>query len=250
MIPGMMLGIQVGKRAIFLFEEAGSADLLVSVAYVSLLGLVGIFSLWDARSNSNRCNEIGLAVRVEAIQLPPRVTLVGNRKVSVWVVLVVGGVIGMLSGFLGVGGGFLLMPAMMYGLGIPATIAVGTGLVQITVSGAYGTFIYADAGAVALPTVASLLAGSAFGARIGAGATKLVDENDLKRYFAAMLLAGSVSVAATEVSDYLGLEALNVASIVLIFGVPVLISAAITFAAVSGRHPRDSERATRLHRRG
>lgn len=75
----------------------------------------------------------------------------GEITASVWIVLGLGGGIGVLSGLLGVGGGFLLMPAMMYRLGIPATVAVGTDILQITISGAYGAFVYAQAGAVALP---------------------------------------------------------------------------------------------------
>ncbi|MEM4780531.1 MAG: sulfite exporter TauE/SafE family protein, partial [Halalkalicoccus sp.] len=133
---------------------------------------------------------------------------------------------------LGVGGGFLLMPAMVYGLGVPAAVAVGTDTVQITISGAFGTFAYARAGAVSLPAVAALLAGSALGARIGAGATTLVDEDGIKGYFAAMLLAGSLSVAANELGVRLGIEALEAASVLLVFGATVLVSGAIVLAAI------------------
>lgn len=52
--------------------------------------------------------------------------------------LAVGLITGVLSGFLGVSGGFLRMSAMMYGLGVPAAIAVGTDILQITISGASG----------------------------------------------------------------------------------------------------------------
>lgn len=232
MTVGMTLGIEFGKRVVFLLEELGSADVVVSIAYVGLLAIVGLFTLQDARSESSESDGISLAERVQAIHVPPMVTIAGDVTVSVWIVLAFGGAIGILSGFLGVGGGFLLMPAMMYGLGVPAAVAVGTDILQITISGAYGAFVYAQAGAVALPVVGSLLAGSALGARIGAGATKLVDEDDIKGYFAAMLLAGSLSVAAKELSNYLGIEALNTVSIMLIFSATVLVSSAVVLAAI------------------
>ncbi|MFC4438522.1 MULTISPECIES: sulfite exporter TauE/SafE family protein [Natrialbaceae] len=232
MTVGMTLGIELGKRVVFLLEELGSADLVVSIAYVGLLAIVGLFTLQDARSERRESGGISLAERVQAIHIPPMVTISGDISVSVWIVLTLGGAIGILSGFLGVGGGFLLMPAMMYGLGVPAAVAVGTDILQITISGAYGAFVYAQADAVAIPVVGSLLAGSALGARIGAGATKLVDEDDIKGYFAAMLLAGSLSVAAKELSNYLGIEALNTVSIVLIFGATVLVSTAVVLAAI------------------
>jgi uncharacterized membrane protein YfcA len=102
--------------------------------------------------------------------------------------------VGVLSGFLGVGGGFLLMPAMMYGLGVPAAIAVGTDVFQIAISGAFGAFTYAQSVSVAVPVVAFLLLGSALGALIGEGETNPVDEGEIKGHFAAMLLVGSVAV--------------------------------------------------------
>jgi uncharacterized protein len=121
---------------------------------------------------------------------------------------------------------------MVYGLGVPAAVAVGTDILQITISGAYGAFAYAQADAVALPVVASLLVGSALGARIGAGATKLVDDDEIKGYFAAMLLAGSIAVAAKKLSTAYGIEPLNTVSIVLIFGAAILVSSAVVLSAV------------------
>ncbi|WP_336365014.1 sulfite exporter TauE/SafE family protein [Halalkalicoccus salilacus] len=246
MTLGMTLGIELGKRVVFLLEELGSADLVVSIAYVGLLAVVGLFTLRDAHTETTGSGGTDLAERVQSIRLPPMVSLSGGVTVSVWIVLAVGGTIGVLSGFLGVGGGFLLMPAMMYGLGIPAAVAVGTDILQITISGAYGAFVYAQADSIALPVVGSLLAGSAMGARIGAGATKLVAEDDIKGYFAAMLLAGSLSVGANELSGQLGIEALNTVSIVLIFGATVLVSAAIVLAAICALRHEGTESWCRL----
>ncbi len=232
MTVGMTLGIEFGKRVVFLLEELGSADLFVSVAYTGLLATVGVFTLYDTRSESSNSDGTGLADRVQSITLPPMIAMSGDITVSVWIVLGLGVGIGILSGFLGVGGGFLLMPAMMYGLGVPAAVAVGTDILQITISGAYGAFVYAQAGAVALPVAGSLLSGSALGARIGARATKLVDEDDIKEYFAAMLLAGSLSVAAKEIGNSFGIEALNMVSMTLIFGATIVVSTAVVLAAV------------------
>lgn len=228
----MTAGIEVGSRAVVFLEELGSADLVVGVAYVGLLALVGLFTLRDARHESDVHLGEGLANRIQSFEYPPMVSLAGDVRVSVWVILAIGGVVGTLSGFLGVGGGFLLLPAMMYGLGVPAGIAVGTDILQITVSGAFGAFVYARLGAVSLPVVGSLLVGSAFGARIGAAASTLVDEDEIKEYFAAMLLAGSLAVALKKLSAVLGVEALNTASIVLIFGAAIAVSAAVVLAVI------------------
>ena len=232
MIVGMTAGIEIGKRAVFLLEALGVADLVISVAYVGLLLVVGLFTLRDVHSESEESAETTVADRVQEVELPPMVSMIGDVRVSAWIVLAVGGVIGILSGFLGVGGGFLLMPAMMYGLGVPAAVAAGTSILQITIPGAYGAFTYARGGSVALPAVAALLAGSALGARIGAGATKLVNEDEIKGYFAAMLLAGSLAIAAKNLSAPLGIEVLNTVSMVLIFGAAIVVSAAVVIAAI------------------
>ncbi|AZH25907.1 sulfite exporter TauE/SafE family protein [Haloplanus aerogenes] len=230
MIVAMTVGIEVGKRVVDTLHAAGSADLVISVTYVGLLAAVGLVTLRDAWSEAG--SGVDFSERVQALEIPPMVTLRGDVRVSATLIAALGLVVGILSGFLGVGGGFLLMPAMMYGLGVPAAIAVGTDILQITLSGAYGAFVYAKDGLVALPVVATLLLGSALGARIGAGATSLVDDDEIKGYFAAMLLAGSLAVATKHVGSAYGIEALATVSVALIFGATVLVSGAVVLAAV------------------
>ncbi len=233
MTVAMTLGIEGGKSVVFFLEATGMADLIINVAYVGLLAAVGLLTLRDAWSDEETTEASNdLADRVQSIHIPPMVTLRGGVRVSATIIFAVGLVIGVLSGFLGVGGGFLLMPAMMYGLGVPAAIAVGTDILQITISGAFGAFTYAQSGSVAIPVVAFLLIGSALGARIGAGATNLVDEDEIKGYFAAMLLAGSVAVASNKIGTVYGIDFLNTVSTVLIFGAALLVSSAVVLAAV------------------
>jgi len=234
MTAAMTIGIEAGKSVVFFLDATGQADLVINVAYVGLLAAVGLFTLRDAWTDDGGDGDAGvpLADRVQSIHIPPMVSFRGGVRVSGAIVFAVGLVIGVLSGFLGVGGGFLLMPAMMYGLGVPAAIAVGTDILQITISGAFGAFTYAESGSVALPVVGFLLLGSALGARIGAGATNLVDEDEIKGYFAAMLLAGSVAVASNKLGTVYGIDALNALSTALIFGAAFLVSAAIVLAAV------------------
>jgi len=249
MVVGMTVGIEFGSRLVFLLEAVGLAGTVVSVAYVGLLAGVGLFVLSDWREGDDGAGggdregdgSTGLAARIQGIRLWPVVSLRGDVTASAWVVIVLGLGIGVLSGFLGVGGGFLLMPAMLYGLGVPAAIAVGTSIFQITLSGAYGSFVFAQQGAVDVPVVASLLLGSALGARVGAGATHLVDEDEIKGYFAAMLLSGAVAVASKEVAGAYGVPVLHTLSVVLIFGTAVLVTGAILYAAVGALRQAEGE---------
>ena len=232
MLPGLILGIEVGKRVVFLFDGLGSADFAISVIYVGLLGAVGLFVLLEARTADVHAEPVRIATELQAVKVPPMVALSGGGAVSIWIVLVVGLAIGVLSGCLGVGGGFLLLPVMVYGFGISAGIAAGTSILQIMVSGAFGTFVYAQSNAINVPVVTALLVGSALGARIGAAVTRLVNEADLKGYFAVMLLAGSVATASKLVGIAYGVETLGTASAVLIFGSAFLVSGVIAHAAI------------------
>ncbi|GAB6862553.1 sulfite exporter TauE/SafE family protein [Haloplanus litoreus] len=227
----MTLGIEAGKRGVDFLHATGSADSVIGGLYVGLLAAVGLVTLRDARSDDDSTG-VDLSARVQAVELPPMVTFRGDVRVSATLVFGLGLIVGTLSGFLGVGGGFLLMPAMMYGIGVPAAVAVGTDILQITISGAFGAFVYAQDGLVDLPVVATLLLGSALGARIGAGATQFVDDDEIKGFFAAMLLAGSLAVAAKRVGTIHDVPALETVSIALIFGAAMLVSGAVVLSAV------------------
>jgi len=233
-IVGMTAGIEVGKEVVYHLKSLGFADLVVSLSYIGLLTTVGLFMLRDARTEDTTGDgeDPAIAQKLQAIQIPPMVTIKGGTQVSLWLTLAMALVIGVLSGFLGVGGGFLLMPAMMYGLGVPAAVAVGTDVFQITASGAFGAFTYGMSGAVDLSIVLPLLAGSAMGARIGAGATALVDEDEITGYFAAMLLAGAAAVASKNLGNTYNMEILNQVSMALIFGAALLVSSAIIWASI------------------
>ena len=242
-IVGMTAGIEVGKEFVYHLKSLGIADLVVSISYIGLLSLVGLLMYRDARTpDSGSDDDPALAEKLQAIEIPPMISIKGG-EVSLWLTLAMAFGIGILSGFLGVGGGFLLMPAMMYGLGVPAAVAVGTDVFQITASGAFGAFTYAKSGALDLSIVLPLLAGSAMGARIGAGATTLVDEDEITEYFAAMLLAGAAAVASKNLGNAYDVALLNQVSKALIFGSALLVSGAVVWASIKS-YRRDDARAT------
>jgi uncharacterized membrane protein YfcA len=159
-------------------------------------------------------------------------TLRGGIQVSLWMILAVAFVTGLLSGFLGVGGGFIRMPALFYLIGVPVPIAVGTDLFEIMFSGGIGSFLYAQSGGVDLSIVAPLLAGSALGARVGSAATSIVDESEIKVYFGAMLLIGAIAVATRQVGDAFGIGILDLVSMVLILGAALLVSGAVVYSSI------------------
>jgi hypothetical protein len=245
MIVGTTLGIEVGKIGLEYLQHIGLADSVVSVAYVALLGGIGAFVTREAlrggdsglghdvdESDTSEHDIPDIARKIQSYHIPPMISLRGGITVSLWMVLIVAFLTGLLSGFLGVGGGFIRMPALFYAIGVPVPVAVGTDLFEIVFSGGIGSFLYAQSGAVDLSIVAPLLAGSALGARLGAAATSLVDEEGIKIYFGVMLLLGAGAVAIRQVGNYLGIDVLNTVSLIVILGAALLVSGAVVVSSV------------------
>ncbi len=247
MIIGTTLGIEVGKIGLEYLQHIGLADSVVSVAYVVLLGGIGAFVTREALrgggggishdvDESNESDDEhdipDIAKKIQSYHVPPMISLRGGITVSLWMVLIVAFFTGLLSGFLGVGGGFIRMPALFYAIGVPVPVAVGTDLFEIVFSGGIGSFLYAQSGAVDLSIVAPLLAGSALGARLGAAATSLVDEEGIKVYFGVMLLLGAFAVAIRQVGNYLGIDVLNTVSLVVIVGAALLVAGAVVLSSI------------------
>ncbi|WP_306060616.1 sulfite exporter TauE/SafE family protein [Natronococcus wangiae] len=244
MIVGTTAGIEVGRIGVFSLEELGLASGVIGVTYVVLLGAIGLFVTDNALNGADDGghhdpdaeidpNDIpDVAKKIQSYHVPPMMTIAGGIQVSLWVVLGVAFATGLLSGFLGVGGGFIRMPAMFYLIGVPVPVAVGTDLFEIVFSGGIGSYLYGMEGGVDLSIVAPLLAGSALGARIGSAATGIVDEGEIKIHFGLMLLGGSVAVAFRQVGDHLAMDVLNTISAKLIVLSALLVSGAVIYSTV------------------
>jgi len=258
MIIGTTIGIEVGRASVYYLEALGLAGGVISVAYVVLLGGIGAMVTREALKSDGgggidheaadkdlseyEIPEIAQTIQ-ETVRIPPMVTLRGDIRVSAWVITAVAFSTGLLSGFLGVGGGFIRMPAMIYAIGVPVPVAVGTDLFEIVFSGGIGSYLYGQGGGVSLAIVAPLLFGSALGARIGSAATAVVDSDGIKIYFGGMLLAGAVAVGIGEVGSYLGNQLLETLGLVLVIGAAVVVAGAIIYTTVASLRATRSQRA-------
>jgi uncharacterized membrane protein YfcA len=245
MIAGTTAGIEVGKMGLHWLQDIGLADTVVSVAYVALLGGIGVFITYtalrgdggggvshDADGEVDADDIPDIAKKIQSYRVPPMMKLRGGVRVSLWMILIVAFFTGLLSGFLGVGGGFIRMPALFYLIGVPVPVAVGTDLFEIVFSGGIGSFLYAIDGAVDLAIVAPLLAGSAGGARLGAAATSLVDEDDIKVYFGVMLLLGAIAVAVRKIGGVIEMPVLDTVALAIIIGAALLVSGAVVVSSI------------------
>ena len=237
MFVGIALGIEAGKMLVFGLEAIGQAELVVGTAYILLLAAIGLLFTRSALKQGEEDDDDPpgdddipeIAKTIKSYNIPPMMTLTDGSKASLWTISGVGGGVGVVSGFLGVGGGFIRMPAIYYLIGVPLAAAVGTSLFGALMSGAVGAFSYGLSGVIDLGVVTALLVGSALGARIGSAATAYVDENDVTIYFGIMLLLASTAVAFGELANWLAMPILDRVSFVLLIGSSLFVTAIILY---------------------
>lgn len=212
MVMGSIPGVETAKRLLLYLETKGLEGAVIHYVYVVVLGLLGAFLLYDwVRSGRKRGGgDVGppgpFVMRIRNFGLPPRVSLpvAGIPSISAWVLVVLGFCIGLFAGLLGAGGGFLLMPALVFLLGIPTITAVGTDLFQVMITGSFGALTYALDNKVDLLMALVMLGAASVGSQLGTMATRVVDGSRIRFLYALIVLAGSVSLAldqAAEVSE-------------------------------------------------
>jgi uncharacterized membrane protein YfcA len=194
MIGGGLVGSLVGAAMFRLLQASGQIDVVIGLLYVVILGWIGTIMLKDALVS------IGVVKRRERAEAQPR----HNRWVASFpyrwrfhasglyispiAPLVLGFIAGVMTVFLGIGGGFILVPAMIYLLGMPARIVIGTSLYMILVISAATTMVHAmTTRAVDVVLAGLLLVGGVFGAQYGALLTLKI-KPDLMRLALAVII--------------------------------------------------------------
>ncbi|MEW6441291.1 MAG: sulfite exporter TauE/SafE family protein [bacterium] len=241
MILGTTLGIELGARLVMYLERIGLAESVIRKAYVVFLGLIGSYVLYDylkytslarkAAANPSSvpaAKTMTVAQRLQRIHIPPMVHFKASGfTCSLWLPILVGLVTGVVASVLGVGGGFIRMPALIYLIGCPTLVAVGTDLFEVMITGAYGAFTYAVKGRVDLLAAMWMLIGAAVGAQLGTVAVKYVRGYSIRLLFAVTIYIACVSVLMKQLE-------LTKASSVLILTAGIAISSVIIGVLVRG----------------
>ena len=207
MILGTVPGVEIGAQIIERLKDLGTVELVVGISYVVILTAVGSFTMWESirairvkRTDQLEAQEVigvkSLVHRSRPLRIPPliRLPVSGVKDVSVWIILLVGLGTGVLAGMLGVGGGFLRMPLMVYVLAIPTHVAVGTDLFEIVISAGFGTLTHSLKGNIDFMIAITMLSGAAFGAQIGSAATRYFSGSTIRLFFSVLPLAAAILV--------------------------------------------------------
>lgn len=207
MVSGTILGVEGGAQIIEALKETGNVDVVIGISYIIILLIISFFTAWESLralrmmqtekiDAKDALGFQGLTRHVQRIRIPPMVSFPasGIGSISIWLVLGVGVITGLLAGALGVGGGFIRMPMLIYLLGIPTHVAIGTDLFEIMISAGFGTITHAIKGNVDILIALVMQTGAALGAQIGAVSTRYFAGPRIRLVFSALPLIGALLV--------------------------------------------------------
>lgn len=202
LLVGGMIGSGLGIIVFNYLKSLGQVDLLVKLCYVVFLGIIGglmFVESWRAIRRAKR-NPGAAAKRrsrnwIDALPLKMRFRVSG-LYISVIPPLLVGLFVGVLSAIMGVGGGFIMVPAMIYLLGMPTKVVVGTSLFQIIFVTAFTTMLHATTNyTVDIVLAMLLLVGGVVGAQFGTQIGMKLKAEQLRILLAALVLGVCIKLA-------------------------------------------------------
>lgn len=204
LLIGGLLGSLSGVQLFAALRRMGQVDLAVALFYVVVLGTVGMLMVRESVRAIIRRKRGAVQKHREHTWLHGLPFKMRFRKsrlyISVIPVLMVGFSIGVLSAVMGVGGGFMLVPAMIYLLGIPTSVVIGTSLFQVVFVSANVTLLQAwQVGSVDIVLTMLLLAGGVAGAQFGAAMGQKLRGEETRALLGLLVL----SVAAALLIDLL-----------------------------------------------
>jgi uncharacterized membrane protein YfcA len=198
LLVGGVLGGTVGVQIIKVLRRMGNADFLIQITYVVILGVVGFYmflesveSLRSTKSRQTAPSETTPSPYAFLIRrLPFQIDFARSGIVlSALIPVFLGGLVGLLAAIMGVGGGFIMVPVMVYFLRMPMHVVVGTSLFQVLFTCIDVTIMQAYSNhTVDLLLALLLLAGSTVGAQVGARLSRKLKGEQLKVLLACLVL--------------------------------------------------------------
>lgn len=194
LLAGGLVGAAVGVYVFNMLKQLGQVDLLVQLCYVVFLGIIGLLMLAESLRALRKTRRGGPPVRkkhtwVHGLPLKIRFRVSG-LYISVIPPVLVGFAVGVLAAIMGVGGGFIMVPAMIYLLGMPTKVVVGTSLFQIIFVAGFTTMLHATTNqTVDIVLAFLLLIGGVIGAQVGTRIGLLLKAEQLRVLLALLVIA-------------------------------------------------------------
>jgi len=209
MLVGTIVGFEVGAQMVMWLERLGAVEKFVRYLYLVLLAFIAwmVFTDVAKRKSKERAAKAAgeevdkLATGIEwhktfhRIKIPPMVHFKeAGIYCSAWLPIFISFFTGWLAGILGIGGGLIRMPALIYFIGCPTHVAVGTDLFEVMISGLYGAGTYTYKGRTELVAAIIMLVGASMGAQIGTVATKYIKGYGIRIAFGLAVVGCALSI--------------------------------------------------------
>ena len=192
---GGLLGAAIGVVLFNYLKSLGQVDLLVKLCYVVFLGIIGGLMFFESlrairRTSRNLAPPKKSRQRGWVQKLPLKIRFrTSGLYISIIPPLIVGVFVGILAAIMGLGGGFIMVPAMIYILGMPTKVVVGTSLYQIIFVTAFTTLLHATTNyTVDVALAVLLLVGGVIGAQFGTQIGTRLKAEQLRILLAIMVL--------------------------------------------------------------
>jgi hypothetical protein len=201
LVLGGVIGSAFGVELFGILKNLGQLELIIKICYVFFLGIIGLLmfvesirALRDIKKNKKRLKKRHHSW-MQGLPLKMRFRA-SNLYISSIPALVIGFFVGILAAIMGVGGGFIMVPAMIYILGMPTKVVVGTSLFQIIFVTGTTTFLHASKNfSVDIVLATLLLIGGVVGAQIGTRLGLRLQSEQLRILLAILVLAMCFKIA-------------------------------------------------------
>ncbi len=205
LLVGGFVGGLIGVQFIKVLQAMGNADFVIKMTYVIMLGVVGVYMFIESIQSMKKKStvdsqqskvekESSVGKFLKSLPLQTRFEKSGVTH-SALVPVVLGGFVGILAAIMGVGGGFLMVPVMVYMLRMPMHVVVGTSLFQILFTCIEVTFLQATTNhSVDFILAVLLLVGSTVGAQVGTVFGRKLKGEQLKILLASIVLIVTVKI--------------------------------------------------------
>lgn len=195
LVSGGLIGSGIGVQIFKVLRDLGQVELLVTLCYVFFLGIIGSLMLWESvraliRSNNN-FRPIKIKRHNWVHRLPLKIRFrTSNLYISCIPPFIIGALVGFLAAIMGVGGGFILVPVMIYIIGMPTKVVIGTSLFQIIFVTGFTTLLHSTQNySVDALLALILLIGGVIGAQIGTRLGVYLKAEQLRILLAILVLA-------------------------------------------------------------
>jgi uncharacterized membrane protein YfcA len=200
LLVGGLIGSAGGIVIFNMLKAAGQADLLIKLCYVVFLGVIGGLMLQESLRALRRVKSGAPPVRRRhnwVHNLPFKVKFrVSGLYISVIPPIMVGMFVGLLAAIMGVGGGFIMVPAMIYLLGMPTKVVIGTSLFQIIFVTGFTTILHATTNyTVDIVLAFLLIVGGVIGAQVGTRIGVRLKAEQLRILLSVLVLAVCIQLA-------------------------------------------------------